>query len=113
MAQGGGELGLLHQTRLLTALRLAGGSPTPSFPVWALEVLYLGQTCVFLPWIVEISISDLWFLSHEPLYGESDFHLAVPQFPQLGLLLVVVVSIKGSDVCGLWCSQLGPLPGKH
>lgn len=28
-------------------------------------------------------------LSHEQLYDESDFRLAVPQFPRLGLLLVV------------------------
>lgn len=51
---------------------------------------------------MEVTASDLWSLSHEHLPGESDFRLAVPQFPQLGLLLVVVVSIQAMmfAVCG-------------
>lgn len=46
MAQEGGELRLLCLARVLTA---AGGPPTPSLPVWALEVLYLGQMCIVCP----------------------------------------------------------------
>lgn len=51
---------------------------------------------------MEVSASDLWSLSREHLHGESDFRLAVPQFPQLGLLLVVIVSTKAMlfAVCG-------------
>lgn len=41
-----------------------------------------------------VSASDLWSLSCEQLCEESDFRLAVPQFPCFGLLLVVVVSTK-------------------
>lgn len=51
---------------------------------------------------MEVSASDLLSLSHEHLYVKSDFRLAVPQFSQLGPLLVVVVSIKAMmfAVCG-------------
>lgn len=106
MAQEGGELGPPGQgvNSFMTSWRasnpksfyLGTGGPVPGIDVYSAHELW---------WSVLLTSSPNQ--SREQLYDKSDFRLAIPQLPHLGLLLVVIVTIKTVmlAVCGALSCQ--------